>query len=210
MYGGEDRAADPALRDADAKLVADAIKAFGSSRAASDAFVSDGDAAFRSGDLASAMRFYNQAWLVDKDNPTSTGASRPCSTSATSTARARACSTPARRAGRCRPGCGRSGRWCTPAAGSPWPSSATPIRSRYFARAEELLKQAEADPNASRSTVIDAWARYYYGRGDYTAAWAKVAEYRRVVGKEMDPAFLASLRDKQPEPVPAAAAPAAN
>ena len=210
MYGGEDRAADPALRDADAKLVADAKKAFGNARDASDAFASDGDAAFRGGDTASAMRFYNQAWLVDKDNP-----NVYWGFAAVLYQRDEYCeSTRMLDAGAARgpmpPRVRAIGALVYAGCGITLAKFRDTDPSRYFARAEELLKQAEADPNASRSTVIDAWARYYYGRGDYTAAWAKVAEYRRVVGKEVDPAFLASLRDKLPEPVPAAAAPAAD
>ena len=69
MYGGQDRAADAALQAEDQKLVADAVKAFGDKRGASNAYCSDGDAALRSGDPARAMQLYNQAWLIDKDNP---------------------------------------------------------------------------------------------------------------------------------------------
>ena len=209
MYGGEDRAADPALRDADAKLVADAVKAFGDPRAASAAFASDGDAAFRSGDMASAMRFYNQAWLVDKDNP-----DVYWGFAAVLYQRDEYCeSTRMLEAGAARgpmpPRVRAIGALVYAGCGITLAKFRDTDPSRYYARAEELLTQAEADPNTSRSTVIDAWARYYYGRGDYAAAWAKVAEYRRVVGKEIDPAFLASLRDKQAEPAPVLAAPAA-
>jgi Tfp pilus assembly protein PilF len=210
MYGGEDRAANPELRDADAKLVADSVKVFGSPRAASDAFVSDGATAFRSGDQPSAMRFYNQAWLVDKDNP-----AVYWGFAAVLYQRDEYCeSTRMLEAGAARgpmpPKVQAIGALVYAGCGITLAKFRDTDPSRYYARAEELLKQADADPSAPRATVLDAWARYYYGRGDYAAAWAKVAEYRRTVGKEIDPGFLASLRDKQSEPVPGPATPPAK
>lgn len=209
MYGNQDRSSDPELRDADAKLVADSIKAFGSARAASDAFVSDGATAFRTGDQPAAMRFYNQAWLVDKDNP-----SVYWGFAAVLYQRDEYCeSTRMLEAGAARgpmpPKVQAIGALVYAGCGITLAKFRDTNPDKYYARAEELLKQADADPSAPRATVIDAWARYYYGRGDYAASWAKVAEYRRVVGKDIDPGFLASLREKQAEPGPAAAAPAA-
>jgi tetratricopeptide (TPR) repeat protein len=69
MYGGFDRAADPAVRDADEKLFTDTTKHYGSREKASAAFVSNGFGFYGRDDLAAAMRRFNQAWLLDPKNP---------------------------------------------------------------------------------------------------------------------------------------------
>lgn len=205
MYGGEDRSADAELSAADQKLVADAVKAFGDKRAASSAFVSDGDNAFRAGDMAGAMRLYNQAWLVDKDNP---GVYQGfagvlyvrdefCESSHMLDAAQARGPLPSRMlttSALVYAGCGITLAKLSEA------DSGTP--QRYYARAEDLLNKAAADPGVPPKTVVEAWARYYYGRGDYTAAWGKVAEFQKSFGTGMDPAFIASLRQKQPPPSP--------
>ena len=205
MYGGEDRAADPAVKEADAAMVAKAVKAFGDKRAASNAFVSDGDAAFRARDMASAMKLYNQAWLVDKDNP----AVYPgfagvlyvrdefCESSRMLDAAQARGPLPGRlltTSALVYAGCG-----ITLAKVSEADSG---VAQRYFARAEGLLNQAGADASVAPKSVVEAWARYYYGRGDYKAAWGKVAEYQKSFGAGMDPAFVASLREKEAPPTP--------
>jgi len=205
LYGGQDRGADPAVKAADAAMVANAIKAFGSKRAASDAFVSDGDAAFRANDMPGAMRLYNQAWLVDKDNPAVYQGfagvlyvnDEYCESSRmldAATARGPLPSRMLTTAARVYAGCGITLSKLTEA------DSGT--SQRYYARAEEYLQQAAADPKVAPNTVVESWARYYYGRGDYKAAWGKVAEYQKTFGTPMDPAFVANLRDKEDPPPP--------
>ena len=205
MFGGEDRNADPAVQAADAELVAHAVKAFGGKRQASDAYVADGDAAFRVRDLANAMKLYNQAWLVDKDNP---GVYQGfagvlyvrdefCESSHMLDAAQARGPLPSRMlttSALVYAGCGITLAKLSEA------DSGTP--QRYYARAEDLLNKAAADPGVPPKTVVEAWARYYYGRGDYTAAWGKVAEFQKSFGTGLDPAFIASLRQKQPPPSP--------
>jgi len=203
MYGGQDRAADPVLLAADQKLVADAVKAFGDKRGASNAFCSDGDAAQRAGDSARAVQLYNQAWLIDKDNPgvywgfagVLYGRDEFCESTRMLDQGAARGPIPPRvlpSAALVYAGCG-----ITLAKVSEADSGTA---ERYFARAEELLGKAAANPAVSKKEVVATWARYYYGRGQYKEAWAMVAQYRKEFGAEMDPAFVASLRDKEPEP----------
>ena len=203
MYGSQDRAADPVLSAGDAKLVADAVKAFGDKRGASNAFCSDGDVALRAGDPARAMQLYNQAWLIDKDNPgvywgfagVLYGRDEFCESSRMLDQGAARGAMPPRllpSAAMVYAGCGITLAKVTEADSG--------AAGRYYAKAEDLLNKAAADPGISQREVVATWARYYYGRGEYKAAWVKVAEYRKAFGGEMDPAFVASLRDKEPEP----------
>jgi Tfp pilus assembly protein PilF len=69
MYGGQDRNADSTLRAADEKLIDDTTRHYGSREKASAAFVGNGFAYYGRDDLANAMRRFNQAWLLDPDNP---------------------------------------------------------------------------------------------------------------------------------------------
>ena len=196
MYGGEEPGVEPTF-------VADAVRAFGNKRAASSAYVADGDKAFRAADFPEAMRKYNQAWLIDKDDPGVYQGfagllyvrSEYCESAKmldAATARGPLPSRMLTTAALVYAGCGITLSKLTEA------DSGT--AQRYYARAEDILKQAEADPGVPRKALVEAWARYYYSRGDYTNAWAKVAEYQKSFGTVMDPAFVANLRDKQPQP----------
>ncbi|TAG26152.1 MAG: hypothetical protein EAZ37_10345 [Burkholderiales bacterium] len=69
MYGGHDRSSDPIVRAADEKLIEDSTRQYGSREKASMAFVGNGFAYYGRGDLANAMRRFNQAWLLDANNP---------------------------------------------------------------------------------------------------------------------------------------------
>lgn len=68
MYGGMDRSA-PAVRAADDKLVADATSAFGSRANAAQAWVEQGFRFYQADQLGMATRRFNQAWLMNPDNP---------------------------------------------------------------------------------------------------------------------------------------------
>lgn len=69
MYGGLDRKSDSSLRAADEKLIADTTRHYGSREKASAAFVGNGFSFYGRNDLVSAMRRFNQAWLLDPNNP---------------------------------------------------------------------------------------------------------------------------------------------
>ena len=69
MYGGMDRAAAAELQASDKKLIVDATQAFGSADKASKAWVSQGYRFYQADQLGMAMRRFNQAWLLNPDNP---------------------------------------------------------------------------------------------------------------------------------------------
>ena len=73
-------------------------------------------------------------------------------------------------------------------------------RRAYRKRVDELFEQAYASPAVGKQYTLLNWARAMYGCGDYAAAWAKVKDYRKVVGQEFDSEFLRVLSAKMPEP----------
>ena len=69
MYGGMDRSAHPTLKAADEKLIAGVTRAFGTRETASDRFVDQGIRFYHRGDYQTAMKRFNQAWLLNPKNP---------------------------------------------------------------------------------------------------------------------------------------------
>jgi thioredoxin-like negative regulator of GroEL len=63
MYGGIEKT--PAMKEADAQFIAEAIKIGGTRQAAAAQLADRGFAAFMAGDYRGAMRRLNQAWLLD-------------------------------------------------------------------------------------------------------------------------------------------------
>jgi hypothetical protein len=73
-------------------------------------------------------------------------------------------------------------------------------KAELLARSEEFFGRALASPLVPKDYTLTNWARAMYARGDYAAAWSKVAELRRTTGKDMSAQFLAGLSAKMPEP----------
>lgn len=69
MYGGYNRNTQPQLKQADEALIHKATSAAGSREKAAEAFVRRGFAYYYQGDLSNAMRRFNQAWLLNPNNP---------------------------------------------------------------------------------------------------------------------------------------------
>ena len=200
MYGGMDRSAYLELKIGDEKLIADTVTHYGSRRKASMAFVNTGFTYYKSDDLANAMRRFNQAWLLDPDNPevywgfASVLYDRQKFCQGLNMVELGLAKGPIQPgflpdAALLYTGCGRENTALSEQA-----------RSVYYARSDELFERALHDSTVSKEYTLHHWARAMYARERYDAAWAKVAEYRRVTGKEFPSEFLANLRRKMPEP----------
>lgn len=200
MYGGMDRSAYPDLKQADERLIAGASAEFGSRRNASNAWINVGFDYYLKDDLANAMRRFNQAWLLDPDNPeVYWGFASVLSD------RERYCEGVkmvdlAFSKGAIQPG-------FLPDAGLIYSACAVfpgavdaETQRKYIARSDELFAQAVATPQVKPDYALTQWTRALYFRGDYRGAWAKVADYRRVAGKEIDANLLRELSAKLPEP----------
>ncbi|MBH0180882.1 MAG: hypothetical protein HP490_04180 [Nitrospira sp.] len=69
MYGGMDRKSVSAFREADEELRAGSIEAFGTLKDASDISVDHGFKFVAHKEYSMAMKRFNQAWVLDPDNP---------------------------------------------------------------------------------------------------------------------------------------------
>ena len=69
MDGGLDRNTNPTLRAADEKLIQDTTQHYGSREKASASFTDTAFNYYRQGNVDFAMRRFNQAWLMNPNNP---------------------------------------------------------------------------------------------------------------------------------------------
>lgn len=71
MYGGETAVKTPWMLQADKKFIDSVVKEAGSREAASISIAGSARAWLEQGDLDTAMKRFNQAWLLDPNNPES-------------------------------------------------------------------------------------------------------------------------------------------
>lgn len=69
MYAGIDRSQISELRTADEKFISDITAQFGSRAKASSIWVNQGFRFYQQDNLGMAMRRFNQAWLLNPENP---------------------------------------------------------------------------------------------------------------------------------------------
>jgi tetratricopeptide (TPR) repeat protein len=69
MYGGEDRNQNPELVMQDYKLIATATRTFGTREHASEGYVEKGFEHFSDNQFVKSMNRFNQAWLLNPENP---------------------------------------------------------------------------------------------------------------------------------------------
>ena len=200
MYGGMDRSAIPELKAGDEKLITDTTSSYGTREKASAAFVNNGFSFYQRDDLANAMRRFNQAWLLNPNNPevywgfasVLTDKQKFCEAlRMVETAESKGTLQPGflPDAGLIFTGCAIEDKTLDPA-----------VRKRYLSRSDELFSQALATPGVRKEYTLFHWARAMYGREDYVGAWDKVAQFRKETDKEFDPRFIRTLSQKLAEP----------
>jgi tetratricopeptide (TPR) repeat protein len=69
MYGGIDRAKNPELNEQDNAFIASATRTFGTREHASEGYVERGFDNYGKNKLDKSMQRFNQAWLLDQNNP---------------------------------------------------------------------------------------------------------------------------------------------
>jgi len=198
MYGGMDRQSVPQLKQADEQLIAETTKEFGSREKASGAFVDQGIRYYKVDNYAAAMRRFNQAWLLNPNNPdvfwgfgiVFHDEGRVCEAKdMIDRAISLKLSKPIALAdaGRIYTLCGASNQ-----------SFDSATKQKYFETSEDLYEKASsASPN--NDYVPGSWATAYYWRGDYARSWQMVAKARSL-GFVFPGQFINLLRQKMPEP----------
>lgn len=199
MYGGLDRQADPMLKGADDALIEGTTREFGSRREASERFVNQGFNFYFQDDLASAMRRFNQGWLLDAENP-----SVYYGFMAVLNDREEFCE--ARRMGERAFELGLMGKAEELAdAGRVHVLCAVQdktlddtTKSAYVKKSSEYYTRAlQLQPDSAY--VYGSWATASYWLGDYATAWRYVKLERKSGGKT-GKQFLKMLKAKMPEP----------
>ena len=199
MYGGLDRQADPILKGADEALIEGATKEFGGRRAASERFVDQGFRFYFRDDLSTAMRRFNQGWLLDPENPSVyygfmavLNDRQEFCASREMVERAFALGLPKKAeelsdAGRVHALCAVQDK-----------ALSDDTRSAYAKKSSEYYTQAlHLEPNSPY--VYGSWATASFWLGDYAAAWRYVKLEREHGGKP-GRKFLKMLKAKMPEP----------
>lgn len=199
MYAGADRRAAAALRANDEQQAAEAVQALGSAAAASQAGVEQGYRLYREHQPGMAMRRFNQAWLLNPDNPEVYAgfaaileSQRKLCQAMSMMDRAISLNPPAFRgiyadAGRIAARCAAEDKTLPPEA-----------RIAATTRSDEWYRKGEAvEPD--KGYLYASWATAYYWRGQYGEAWTMVHK-SRAAGGSPDAEFVRMLRARMPEP----------
>ena len=198
MYGGMDRSKVARLKEADETFISGVTKEFGSKEKAAVIFVNAGYKFYKQDQPSMAMRRFNQAWLLDPNNPeVFTGFAavlhgyRLSCESMKMMEKALALNPPMTRG--IYPDAARVITLCAVDD----KTLSVQAKSQLFERSEELYKKAEAsDPH--KDYLYSSWAEAYYWREQYPEAWMMVAKTRAAGGKPSEN-FLNMLKAKMPE-----------
>lgn len=198
MYGGMDRSKVPELKAADEKLIADTSRHYGNREKAAVAFIDQGFRFYRQDNVGMAMRRFNQAWLLDPNNPEVYWGFGSVLHDQEKMCDAMKHYDKALSFGRylsgMYPDAGRVFSLC----GVQDKSLGDDIRQKLYERADTLYAEA-AQKDQDKGYVYVSWASAYFWRGDYAQSWAMVKKARGT-GGQLPPQFLSLLRSKMAEP----------
>lgn len=199
MYGGLDRRADPVLRGADQALIEGTAKEFGSRRAASERFVDQGFRFYFQDDLSTAMRRFNQGWLLDPENPSVYYGFMAVLNDREQFCAAREMVERAFELGLPKKAeelsdAGRVHALCAVQD----ENLDDDTKSGFVKKSSEYYTQAlQLQPNSAY--VCGSWATASFWLGDYATAWRYVKLERKYGGKP-GKQFVKMLKEKMPEP----------
>jgi len=198
MYGGMDRSSYPTLKAADEKFIADVTKEFGSREAAAKVWISGAFRYYNEDKLALAMRRFNQAWLLDPNNPSVYWGFAAVLHDLAKMCDAKAMIERALAFGQyitgLLPDAGMMIAFCALDDTKLSPSE----RQAQFERADTFFREA-AEKDRNKGYVYASWARTLYHRDQYAEAWQMVKRARDLGGR-VSVQLLELLRQKMPEP----------
>lgn len=198
MYGGMDRSSVPRLKAADERLIEGTIKKFGNREKAAAEIVERGFRLYLQDDLAVAMKRFNQAWILDPDNPEVYWGFATVLHNRGENCEAMRMIDKSLSFGRYITGlyadAGRIIVLCTVSDSS----LSLDQRKKRLERSEALYAEAlQRDDN--KGYVFASRATACYWLGDYADAWRMVKKARDAGAPPKDE-FLSMLRKKMPEP----------
>jgi hypothetical protein len=198
MYGGFDRSIIPELQKADEAFIESTASAFGGRKRASKVWVDQGFVHYKRDELDMAMRRFNQAWLLDPENPEvywgfgSVMHDRGFAFGAYNM-QMRAYKLGFRDAGFLAD-LGRVAALRTIEVSDLSPEE----RSSYLAESDSFYAQAVVS-GEDLAYVYDSWSSVNYLIGNYSVAWEKL-KTARVYGGGVNAEFVEALVQKMPEP----------
>jgi tetratricopeptide (TPR) repeat protein len=199
MYGGLDRQAIPETKAIDDALIEGTMKEFGSREAASERFVEQGFRYYFQDDLSTAMKRFNQGWLLNPSNPNVFHGFAAVLNDQENHCEARKMIQRALELGLAKTGgnladAGRATTLCAMLD----KSLSRDTKAGYLKVAYNYYVDAlKISPNSAY--VYGSWATASYWMGDYAAAWKYVKKERELGGKP-GARFLQLLSEKMPEP----------
>ena len=196
MYGGREKT--PEKKKSDMVFIEAAIKEYGNRQKACDQYVKLGWQYFAKGDYNTAMKRFNQAWLLDQKN----GGIYWGLGAATSKAQMFDESIK---------------MFKTASSHDPQnPRLMVDFGHAYIGKAEKNAKNAKervsyntlATDLFKKAVAIDPklepayfnWSVALYNLGDYKQAWQRLDQAKQLGGKSIDPDFLQELKTKMPDP----------
>lgn len=178
MYGGMDRSQIPEIRAADAKFISDVTAQFGSREHGSVAWVNQGFKFYQADKLGMAMRRFNQAWLLNPDNPeVYAGFASVLNDQGKSCAAAEQMETALALNPPKFQGIYSDAGYINAMCAVNEKSKDSEDRQKFLDKSEQLFKNAEAiEPN--KSYLYGLWARSYYRQG-------KTLESKQMIAKQI-------------------------
>jgi hypothetical protein len=198
MYAGLDRRSVPELKTADDWFIAQNAAKFGTREKAAMTRVDEGFQSYKEGDLDTAMKRFNEGWLLDPKNPWAFwgfGSVLHNREKAFDSYEMmmRAHSLGLRDSGFL----ADLGRVAVLRIVEQ-PNLESRQQAQFHAESESFYAQA-VGTGTNLVYVYESWAFSRYAQNDYTGAWEKIAEARRN-GGVASPQLLEMLSAKMPEP----------
>jgi tetratricopeptide (TPR) repeat protein len=200
MYGGMDRRNHVDLKAGDEKFIEDTTRQYGSRENASAAFAGNGFVFYHRNDLVNAIRRFNQAWLINPENAQAYWGFASVLHDRRQYCQALNMAEISRSKGNTQPAFLADAGFLHSACGRENTSLSTEQRQTYYRKSDEIFEQVFLISDVRKEYVLYQWARALFAREDYANAWAKVAQYRQINGRDVDAEFLGALRQRMPEP----------
>lgn len=198
MYGGMGRASNQEIQKGDEEFIANVVEEFGTRQNAAKAFVESAFRLYHQNELPTAMRRFNQAWLIDPQNPEVYWGFASVQYDIGANCSAMKMTEHALRLGFSDPeflaDAGMMHGLCPLGLGE----FSSEQENIYFEKSNLLFEKA-ASIVSTNPYIYDKWGQALYWRGDYKGAWDKVLLIRKY-GGEPHPQFLNALKQKMPEP----------
>ena len=207
MYGDLDRQSIPVLKAIDDAFIEGTTKEFGSRKEASRRAVAQGFRYYFQGDLSTAMKRFNQGWLLNPSNPGVFYGYASVLNDQEKFCAGREMITRALNLGLIREDLGSSRNAESLADSGRLNALCAMLDNSLTAdRKNSYLKQSynyyvdalKLSPNSAY--VYGSWASADYWRGNYLGAWENVRKQRELGGKPGS-GFLQLLNAKMPEPI---------